>query len=124
MRSYGVRLWVIGQDIEQFQKAYPASWGGFLGNAEAVQFLGITHEQTVEMLVKMLGQHFVRPLLDADQVRRLLGKEWGTQIVWRGSKRPMLLRTAPYFDYLPYWYYEPDRRFREPFLRRLWRALG
>lgn len=43
MRSVGVRLWVIGQDLEQFEKVYPESWGGFIGNAEAVQFMGITH---------------------------------------------------------------------------------
>ena len=57
MRSYGVRFWAIGQDIEQFQKTYPESWGGFIGGAEAVQFLGITHPATVEMIVKLLGQH-------------------------------------------------------------------
>ena len=47
MRSQGVRLWVIGQDLEQFEKVYPDSWGSFIGGAEAVQFMGITHPPTV-----------------------------------------------------------------------------
>ena len=28
LRSYGARFWAVGQDIEQFQKVYPKSWGG------------------------------------------------------------------------------------------------
>jgi type IV secretion system protein VirD4 len=138
LRSYGVRLWVLGQDIEQFEKVYPGIWGGFFGNAEAVQFMGVTHPATVAYIVERLGTHAVSesvrgfggqaekrekvvPLLDADQVGRLLSKERKNQIVWRGSKRPMLLKTAPYFDYLPSWYYSADRRFRESFRRRVWR---
>ena len=50
MRSYGVRLWVVGQDLEQFEKVYEKSWGTFIGNAEAVQFMGITHPPTVAYL--------------------------------------------------------------------------
>ena len=59
MRSVGVRLWVIGQDLEQFEKVYPESWGGFIGNAEAVQFMGITHPPTVAWLAERLGQHVI-----------------------------------------------------------------
>jgi len=137
LRSYGVRLWVLGQDIEQFEKVYPGIWGGFFGNAEAVQFMGVTHPATVAYIVERLGTHVVSdsvkmgsewqkrdrvtPLLDADQVGRLLSKERKNQIVWRGSKRPMLLKTAPYFEYLPSWYYQADKRFREAFNRRVWR---
>lgn len=143
LRSYGVRFWAIGQNIEQFEKAYPKSWGGFIGGAEAVQFMGITHRETVKMLVEMLGQHVVRervrqgpgpqgvrtvetirPLLDADQVARLLAKKWQTQIIWRGSSKPMLLQVCPYFEYLPFWYYDADPRFVEKQPRRFWRRFG
>jgi type IV secretory pathway TraG/TraD family ATPase VirD4 len=139
LRSFGVRLWVVGQDIEQFQATYPDSWGGFLGNAEAVQFLGIKHIETVDMIVKFLGRHVVetwerdgkarrkvrseRNLLDANQVSQLLLNSRGNQIVWRGDRRPLLLKTTQYFKYMPYWYYAPDRRFRESANRTFWRWL-
>ncbi|HZQ93835.1 MAG TPA: type IV secretory system conjugative DNA transfer family protein, partial [Candidatus Sulfotelmatobacter sp.] len=56
MRSYGVRLWVAGQDIKQFEKVYPDSWDSFIGNAEAVQFMGIIHPPTVAYVAARLGE--------------------------------------------------------------------
>jgi len=137
MRSYGVRLWVIGQDIEQFERVYPDSWGSFIGNAEAVQFMGITHPPTMAWLAERLGEHVVidrqqmgrqmretskeRPLRDPDQVARMLSKDSKNQIVWRGNKRPMLLKVTPYFEYMPWWYYSRDPRFPEKLNRWIWR---
>jgi stage V sporulation protein K len=139
MRSQGVRLWVIGQDIEQFEKVYPDSWGSFIGGAEAVQFMGITHPPTVAWLAERLGQHVVieqqdagrgetrdvareRALRDADQIARMLAKDGKNQIIWRGSKRPLLLKVCPYFEYMPWWYYSRDRRFSEKWNRWIWRG--
>ncbi|MGB9071022.1 MAG: type IV secretory system conjugative DNA transfer family protein, partial [Candidatus Acidiferrales bacterium] len=137
MRSYGVRLWVIGQDIEQFEKVYPDSWGSFIGGAEAVQFMGVTHPPTVAYIAERLGQHVVvqqqkmgkeiretaseRPLRDPEQIGRMLAKEDKNQIIWRGSHRPMLLKICPYFEYMPWWYYSRDRRFKEKWNRWIWR---
>lgn len=137
MRSYGARFWAVGQNIEQFQKAYPKSWGSFIGGAEAVQFMGIKHPATVKLLVEQLGTHVVteervengkkktvkleKPLLDGDQLRRILSPDRKNQIIWRGNKRPMLLKIAPYFSYLPSWYYAPDIRYKESLRRRIWR---
>jgi len=137
LRSYGVRLWVIGQDIEQFEKVYPDSWGGFIGGAEAVQFMGVTHPPTVAYLAERLGQHVVvqqqkmgkeiresaaeRPLRDPEQIGRMLSKDGKDQIIWRGNKRPMLLKVCPYYEYMPWWYYSRDRRFKEKWNRRIWR---
>jgi len=138
MRSVGVRLWVIGQDLEQFEKVYPESWGGFIGNAEAVQFMGITHPPTVAWLAERLGEHVIvdyqkvgpeirenrseRALREPDQVARMLSKDGKNQIIWRGSKRPLLLKICPYFEYMPWWYYSRDPRFREKFNRWIWRG--
>jgi stage V sporulation protein K len=138
MRSVGVRLWVIGQDLEQFEKVYPESWGGFIGNAEAVQFMGITHPPTVAWLAERLGQHVIvdyqkvgpeirenrseRALREPDQVARMLSPTKKNQIIWRGSERPMLLKICPYFEYMPWWYYSRDPRFREKFNRWIWRG--
>jgi stage V sporulation protein K len=144
MRSQGVRLWVIGQDIEQFERVYPDSWGSFIGGAEAVQFMGIIHPPTVAYVAERLGEHVVvdkvktgykgpdgkdlkretsqeRALREPDQIARMLAKEHKNQIVWRGSHRPMLLKVTPYFEYMPWWYYSRDRRFREKFNRWIWR---
>ena len=140
LRSYGVRFWAVGQDISQFKATYPESWTGFIGNAEAVQFMGVTHPATVDFVVERLGKHVVvdrvrengkvrevrteRNLLDPDQVSRLLAKDRKNQIIWRGSKKPMLLKTAPYFDYMPCWYYDADKRYREKLRRAFWRWGG
>lgn len=135
MRSYGVRLWVVGQGIEQFKKVYPESWMDFIGNAEAVQFMGVKDMRTVKMIVEFLGQHPVEPpgarrsgepardrnLLDENQVARFLLRDRKRQIVWRGDRKPMVLRITPYFQYLPAWYYSRDPNFRESFRRWIWR---
>jgi type IV secretory pathway TraG/TraD family ATPase VirD4 len=128
-RSYGVRFWVIGQDISQFGAVYPKTWTGLIGNAEAVQFIGVKHKETLKYLVDLLGKHVVRkgrmvlgerPLLDPDHAARLLKPGKGNQIIWRGSDPPMLLKTAPYYQYLPAWYYDPGDR-RDKWNRWIWR---
>lgn len=132
LRSYGVRFWAVGQDIAQFQNVYPDVWSGFIGGAEAVQFMGLIHPSTVDFIVERLGQHEVReggrpvgsrPLLDRDQIGRFLAKKHKNQIIWYGSKRPMKLKICPYYEYLPWWYYWPDSRFREMPNRAIWRFI-
>jgi type IV secretory pathway TraG/TraD family ATPase VirD4 len=125
MRSYGVRFWAVAQDISQLKAVYPDCWSGFIGNAEAVQFMGVTHAATVDFISERLGKHLVegrqdgrlvrmeRPLLEAEQVGRLLWPGLKNQIVWRGSRRPMKLKVTPYYEYLPAWYYSPDPRYPE-----------
>jgi len=137
MRSYGVRFWAVGQDIEQFKQTYPQSWRSIIGGAEAVQFLGITEPETVKFISELLGKHWVkgwaatggrnesvveeRPLLDPEQVSRFLSPDLKNQIVWRGNKRPMRLKVTPYYEYLPAWYYSPDLRYAEPWKRARFR---
>ncbi len=138
MRSYGVRLWVIGQDIEQFERVYPDSWGTLIGNAEAVQFMGVSHPPTVAFIAERMGEHVIttqqdmgqgltrevsseRAVRDPDQISRMIAKDTKNQIVWRAGKPPMLLKICPYFEYMPWWYYSKDRRFREKFNRWIWR---
>lgn len=132
LRSYGVRFWAVGQDIAQFMNVYPDVWTGFIGGAEAVQFMGLIHPSTVDFIVERLGQHEVReggrpvgarPLLDRDQIGRFLAKSHKNQIIWYGSKRPMKLKICPYYEYLPWWYYWPDPRFREMPHRAFWRFI-
>lgn len=136
MRSYGVRMWVFGQDIAQFKMVYPDTWTGLIGGAEAVQFMGLNHPATLDFLMDLIGEHEVtrrtgqgmrteaRALLDREQLARFLDKKKGNQIVWFGRRRPMRLKIAPYYEYLPPWYYSPDRNYREGYWRRLYRKLS
>ena len=128
LRSYGVRFWAVGQDIAQFADVYPKTWTSIIGGAECVQFMGLTHPSTVDFIVERLGLHEFRQLdgkekvaalLDRDQVSRFLAKAKSTQIIWFGSRRPMRLKICPYYEYLPPWYYTPDRE--EHFFRRMLR---
>lgn len=130
MRSYGVRFWAVGQDIAQFRNVYPDAWTGFIGGAEAVQFMGLIHPATVDFIVERLGEREVmqggqprgvRPLLDRDQIGKFLAKSHKNQIIWFGNKRPMKLKICPYYEYLPGWYYSPDARFSEKPNRAIWR---
>ncbi len=137
-RSYGVRLWVVGQDLEQFERVYPDSWGNFISGAQAVQFMGIVHPPTVAWLAERLGRHVVvdyqktgrevraipseRALRDPDQIARMLSPAKKTQIIWRGNERPMLLKICPYYEYMPWWYYSRDPRFPEKLNRSIWRG--
>jgi type IV secretion system protein VirD4 len=131
MRSYGVRFWAVAQDISQLQAVYPDCWTGFIGGAEAVQFMGVNHPATAEFISERLGSWEViregrreaRRLLDPEQVSRFLAKDHKNQIVWFGHKRPMKLKICPYFEYMPWWYYSRDGRFKERWRRSFWRAL-
>src|ERR1017187_4043403 len=138
LRSYGVRFWVVGQDIEQFRKVYPDSWNTLIGGAEAVQFMGIKDPETVKMAVEFLNRHVIykqegegqfrrnvaeeRNLLDPDQVSQILYKARKNQIIWRGDRRPMMLKVTPYFEYMPWWYYSADTRYPEKWNRQIWRS--
>lgn len=119
MRSYGVMLWCLCQDLGQLRAAYPKEWEGFIGCAEFVQFFSVTHGETVDYLVRRLGEHVVlsrtpegrkveKPvlLLDLEQLPRFLAS--GNQIIWRGKARPLRLKSAAFWWFLPYWMYTPD----------------
>jgi type IV secretory pathway TraG/TraD family ATPase VirD4 len=113
LRSHGVRFWAVAQDISQLKVRYPDSWTGFLGSAEAVQFMGVFDPGTQDFIVNELGAGSTGgKRLDAVAIRRLLAPKRGNQIVWRGNgHRPLLLKTAHYYNYLPRWYYDADPQF-------------
>ena len=137
MRSMGVHLRLLFQDIEGVQKSYPKSWGGLLGNAQAVIFFGANHLATAQYIEQSMGEntHQVKigggkfskkqahtierrsAALTADQARRYLGRKHNIIAILEGS-RPMLLKAAPYFKYLPIYYYKSPG-FKEKPLRAI-----
>ena len=130
-RDYHVKLLVLLQDINQLRKTYGDEDASTLvGCAAYVQLMATTHDETIEWLVRSLGERLVRqrqpdgrmvtrafPLLDLEQAKRYLSPESGNQIVLRPHARPLRLKVAPYWWFLPFWMYTPDPRHPEPRLR-------
>ncbi len=130
MRDYGVKLWVLLQDLGQLKAVYPKEWEGFIGCAAMVQYMAMKHTETIDYLVKSLGERIIGerqpdgrtvkrpyPLLDREQASRFLSPATGNVIVVRYDRKPLRLKTAPYFWYLPFWRYSPDPRHPEEGLR-------
>lgn len=54
--GYGVKLWVILQDLNQLKANYKERWETFLGNAGVLQFFGNSDMTTLEYISKRLGE--------------------------------------------------------------------
>ena len=46
--GFGVKLWIILQDLQQLKSLYKTSWQTFLANAGAVQIFGASDRETLE----------------------------------------------------------------------------
>src|ERR1017187_2539777 len=98
----------------------------------------IKDPETVKMAVEFLNRHVIykqegegqfrrnvaeeRNLLDPGQVSPILYKVRKNQIIWRGDRRPMMLKVTPYFEYMPWWYYSADTRYPEKWKGQIWRS--
>lgn len=54
--GYGVKLWLILQDLQQLKSMYSKSWQTFLANAGAIQVFGASDAETCEYISKMMGE--------------------------------------------------------------------
>lgn len=139
MRDYSVRLVCISQGTEDLASTYPETWRKFLGNADAVFWLGIGANDTKspEELGRILGtatrkeklggarpsdkrarfQRIERPLVYHEQIPRLLSGN--NIIVTRYDQHHLRLRGARYYQELPVTHYTPDPSHRET-LGRAW----
>lgn len=54
--GFGLRLWLIIQDIGQLKKNYPESWETILGACGIKQFFGINDLQTAKYVSELLGE--------------------------------------------------------------------
>ncbi|MET1414394.1 type IV secretory system conjugative DNA transfer family protein [Roseibium sp. HPY-6] len=131
MRSYGVRLLAISQDLEKMQKAYPQGWKGFIGNADAVYWMATNENDTATYLANKIGEKTrteksgwipffkkkvgtkTENVLTPDQVRRFLDPRKQMMIVTRFGKRALRVGTMPYYRELPVAFYEHDTDHRE-----------
>jgi len=111
LRSEGIKLWVLIQNIGQLQAIYEEEWSTFVGNSN-VQVFGVKRGDmaTAEWLSKTLGTRLrkeknqisgsERMLLTPDQIFFRLSKEKNTQIVLPvESGLPMRLERIAYKPY-------------------------
>lgn len=132
LRSFGVRLLAITQDIDLLKKTYPHTWESFIGNADIVWWMATNHQGNINYLCNILGKtaravggvkngsvKVEYPLLDNDQARRFLDSDHQNIIVTRCGKRPMRLKIPAYHKELPVWSYDPDKNFKEA-LAKAW----
>jgi type IV secretion system protein VirD4 len=56
MAGFGVKLWVVLQDITQLKRHYQDGWETFLGNAGVIQAFSVSDLTTSEYLSKRLGE--------------------------------------------------------------------
>ncbi|MEM6889971.1 MAG: type IV secretory system conjugative DNA transfer family protein [Pseudomonadota bacterium] len=54
--GFGVKLWVILQDLPQLKRHYPQSWETFLGNAGCIQAFANADASTLQYLSNRLGE--------------------------------------------------------------------
>src|SRR5690606_32996001 len=95
MRSYGLQLLAIAQDIAGVKAAYPTTWETFISNADAVFWMAANSQETISYLEKVSAQRRTwrrsmkrkrtiereRPLMYAEQIRRFLDPARGRVIV-------------------------------------------
>jgi type IV secretory pathway TraG/TraD family ATPase VirD4 len=137
MRSMGLIVVAIAQNVELMKKNYPQSWKSFSGEADATIWAGGNHQDSVDHLSQLLGRktliekdrHSGRKsyrevdVMTGDQIRRFLDPDSGNVIVTRAGARPLKLKAPYYFKELPVWQYAPDPDHKEALLRRLSRFV-
>jgi len=146
MRSLG-GLAVIGvQTRGQIVQTYGEHGANMIfGNAESIQVLQTGDPDTLQRTAGQLGKRtFFRkekvkdgkgktrknpvrteqPLMTEEQLKRFLNRARGYQVLLRSEDRPMRLKLRKYYEYLPFWYYDPDPRYPEKWNRALWRKAA
>ncbi|WP_426424155.1 type IV secretory system conjugative DNA transfer family protein [Bradyrhizobium genosp. A] len=74
--GFGVKLWVILQDITQLQRNYKASWETFLGNAGLVQLFANGDEETLRYVAGRLEK-----LIAPFELRTAFSRQRGSQLL-------------------------------------------
>lgn len=117
MAGFGVKLWIVLQDLPQLKRHYREGWETFLGNAGIVQAFGNSDPTTTEYLASRLGLVDVevadqrqlsadgmrrgdfggqarvdqRQLLSATEIERLFARETGRALVLAAGQKPLVV---------------------------------
>lgn len=120
IRSYGVILWPIIQNIGQLLHLYGKDAQTFLDATGAVQVFSIGGQETASFIASNLGERLVDSkvrgqvtsamtrLRTAGEVQEQTDRDWSVQIVLRAGKPPLLLKRVMYDKAFPTAMYSPD----------------
>lgn len=119
LRSYGIKLWPILQNLGQLMELYERNALTFMANTAAVQIFGVNDPETSQSVASRMGFRVVTidddrvrtQLREPDEVERLTGRAGGLQLILRNGEDPFLLRRANYDRMFEAGAYDPDPDF-------------
>jgi type IV secretion system protein VirD4 len=127
-RGFGLRVWWFLQSLSQLVDMYPRNWQTFFACSGQVQMFSVNDKEGAQLLSQMIGyrqiwkkkksgegngtaaweQTGAHSLRDPVEVRRMVSREGGLQVVLREGGDPFLLRRTPYDKTFPVSQYAPD----------------
>lgn len=120
IRSYGVILWPIIQNIGQLVHLYGKDAPTFLDATGAVQVFSVGGHETAAFVASNLGErpvdrnergqvvHAMTALRTAGEIQEETDRDWTTQIILRAGKPPLLLKRVMYDKAFPKTQFMPD----------------
>jgi type IV secretion system protein VirD4 len=72
MAGFGVKLWVIVQNVGQLKRHYAKTWETFIANSGALTAIGVVDQESLEVLSKKLGRVQMLEQVSTDAVRSAL----------------------------------------------------
>ncbi len=110
IRSYGMKLWPIVQNVGQLIELYGANWQGFVANAAMTQFFSTNDPETAQWASERIGVRPVgeidpagnlvgfklAPLRTAEEIARETGREGGQVLIVREGLDALVLRRVNY----------------------------
>lgn len=141
LRGYGAAVTAVAQDIPGLRKAFPQDWQSMIGSSDHVIFMASNDPETIRFIAENAFGHrtvrrkkwripflwtverYERPVITADQVRRLLDARRSNAIVMRNGKRSMIVKTALSYKTLPVWMLDPSMDHGETPSRRWFRGV-
>jgi type IV secretion system protein VirD4 len=123
MAGFGVKLWVVLQDLSQIKSTYQETWETFVGNAGVLTAWGNSDNTTLHYLSERLGQTNVQmrqptgatpgqklqgasstreemrvqAMLGGNEAAELLDRETGRILVSRAGRKPIILKRIIYY---------------------------
>lgn len=125
IRSYGVILWPIIQNIGQLIHLYGKDAQTFLDATGAVQVFSVGGQETASFIANSLGERLVdrkaqgqvitalTRLRTAGEIQEQTDRDWSAQIILRAGKPPLLLKRVMYDKAFPKSQFQPDPDHRE-----------
>lgn len=123
MAGFGVKLWVIVQDIGQLKRHYAKTWQTFVANSGVVTAFGVSDQETLEVLSRKLGrmrmveqvptgavgmdmlsstalrdERFDVPLLAEHEIATLFAREKKRMLILAAGREPAIAGRIEYFD--------------------------